>query len=125
MAKFFYESNIPFNVARSASVKDAVLKTSNMKRSYLPISYHELQTRLLITQTRISLETSLNDRIFSSVRKYGRTLAVDGWTSVSSRPLMNAMLVSPVGELFLGVFDTSGKEKDLVYMATVIEKFIE
>ena len=123
-AKFFYEANIPFNVARSASFKDAVLKTSHMKTSYLPPSYHELRTRLL-TQARTDLETSLNDRIFSSVRKYGGTLALDGWTSVSSRPLMNAMLVSPVGELFLGAVDTSGKEKDAVYMATIIEKFIE
>ena len=123
-ATFFYEANIPFNVARSASFKDAVLKTSNMKRSYTPPSYHELRTRLL-SQARTDLETSLNDRIFSSVRKYGGTLALDGWTSVSSRPLMNAMLVSPVGELFLGGVDTSGKEKDAVYMATVIEKFIE
>ena len=38
---------------------------------------------------------------------------------------MNAMLVSPVGELFLGAIETTGKEKDTVYMATVIEKFIE
>lgn len=123
-ATYFYENNVPFNVARSASFKDAVLKTSNMKRSYTPPSYHHLRTKLL-TQARTDLETSLNDRIFSSVRKYGGTLALDGWTSVSSRPLINAMLVSPAGELFLGAVDTSGKEKDAVYVATVIEKFIQ
>ena len=123
-ATCFYENSISFNVARSASFKDAVLKTSNMKRSYTPPSYHHLRTNLL-AQARTDLETSLNDRIFSSVRKYGGTLALDGWTSVSSRPLINAMLVSPAGELFLGAVDTSGKEKDAVFVATVIEKFIQ
>ena len=57
--------------------------------------------------------------------KFGGTLVLHGWTSVSSRPLMNAMLVSPVGELFLGAVDSTGKEKDIFYMAIVIDKFIQ
>ena len=55
----------------------------------------------------------------------GGTLALDGWTSVSSGPLINAMLVSWVGELFLEAMDTTEKEKDVVYMATIIAKYIE
>ena len=38
---------------------------------------------------------------------------------------MNAMLVSPVGELFLDAVDTTRKQKEIVYMASVIAKFIE
>ena len=111
-------------MSRSDSFRDAVLKTSNMKRSYLPPSYHEVQTRLL-TQARTNFETSLNGRIAASVRKFGGTLAIYGWTFVSTRPVMNAMLVSPVGELFLGAVDLTRKEKDMMYMATVIEKIIQ
>ena len=50
---------------------------------------------------------------------------MDGWIFVSSRPLLNAMLVSPAGELFLGAVDTTSNEKTAEYMASIMLKFIE
>ena len=93
-AKFFYEANVPFAVARNAAFKEAVAKTASFRKPYVPPSYHDIRTRLL-GQAKADLETQLDSRLGESVRKFGGTLAVDGWTSVSSRPFLNAMLVSP------------------------------
>jgi Protein of unknown function (DUF 659)/hAT family C-terminal dimerisation region len=123
-AKFFYEANVPFAVARNIAFKEAVMKTATFKRPYVPPSYHDIRTRLLV-QAKADLEAQLNTRMAESVRKFGGTLTVDGWTSVTNRPLCNAMLVSPAGELFLGSVDTTGSEKTAEYMASIMEKFIE
>ena len=113
-----------FVVARNAAFKDAVMKTAAFKKPYVPPSYHDIWTRLLV-EAKADLEAQLNNRVAESVRKFGGTLALDGWTSVSSRPLCNAMLVSSAGELFLGSVDTTGYEETIEYMASIMHKFIE
>jgi hypothetical protein len=52
-------------------------------------------------------------------------LAVDGWSSVSNRPLFNAMLVSPGTEQFMGAVDTTGYPKTAEYQASIMEKYKE
>ena len=123
-AKFFYDANVPFAVAKNATFKEVVMKTAAFKKPYVPPSYHDIRTMLLV-QARADLEAQLDKRVAESVRKFGGTLALDGWTSVNSRPLCNAMLVSPSGELFLGSVDTTGNEKTATYMASLMERFIE
>ena len=123
-AKFFYDANVPFAIAKNAVFKEAVMKTTTFKKPYVPPSYHDIRTTLLV-QARADLEAQLDKRVAESVRKFGRTLAIDGWTSVNSRPLCNAMLVSPSGELFLGSVDTTGNRKTATYMASLMERFIE
>jgi len=123
-AKFFYEANVPFAVAHNPAFKEAVMKTTAFKKPYVPPSYHDIRTRLLV-QARTDLEAQLNHRVYESVRKFGGTLALDRWISVNSRPLCNAMLVSPVGELYLGSVDTTGNEKTVEYMASIMDRFIQ
>jgi hypothetical protein len=60
-----------------------------------------------------------------SVRKFGATLAVDGWSFVTNRPLFNAMLVSSATKQFLGLVDTMGYQKTTEYQASIMEKYIE
>jgi hypothetical protein len=47
----------------------------------------------------------------------GGLLISDGWNSCQSRPILNALLASPVGSLFLKSVDTSGDSKDAKYIA--------
>jgi hypothetical protein len=123
-AKYFYEANVPFTNARHPAFKAAMLKTSSLKGSYVPPSYHDLRTNLL-EQVRQEVAGKLDDILSGSVRRFGGTLTLDGWSSVSSRPLINAMLVTPAGELFLGAVDTTGIPKTAEYMAAIMLKFIK
>jgi hypothetical protein len=119
-AEFFYNANIPFVVARSASFKKAVKMTSEMRTSYLPPSYHDIRKRLPNeTKHKIKAQIAERTKMFISV-----TLAGDGWSSVNNHPLLNMMCVSPAGEEFLGAIDTSSHMKDVVYIADVIKRYL-
>jgi hypothetical protein len=85
-AKFFYSANIPFVGARSASFKKAVKMTLEMKRSYLPPSYHDVYKKLLNeTKNKIKAQIAKRTKIF--IRTYGVTLTGDGWSLVNNHPL--------------------------------------
>ena len=94
-AWFFYEANIPFVVTKNKAFKEAVKRTAEFRGGiYVPPSYHDLRRKFLV-QAKEELQANLHAKTRESVRKFGATLAVDGWSSVTNRPLFNAMLVSP------------------------------
>jgi hypothetical protein len=76
-------------------------------------------------QAKEELQAHLQVKTVESVYKFGATLAVDEWSSVTNRPLFNAMLVSPAIEQFLGAVDTTGYPKIAEYQASIMEKYIE
>ena len=123
-ANFFYAANIPFAVARNPAFKEAMKLTVEWNKPYTPPSYHDLRYKLF-DEAKVDLQTKLQKRTEDSIRKFGATLSIDGWSSVTNRPLINAMLVSSAGEEFIGSVDTSGVEKNAEYLAFVLEKFIE
>jgi hypothetical protein len=91
---------------------------------YVPLSYHDLQQKFLV-QDKEELQAHLQVKMVESIHKFGATLAVDRWSSVTNRPLFNAMLVSPATEQFLGAVDTSEYPKIAEYQASIMEKYIE
>ena len=93
-AKVFYEANIPFSIARNSTFKEAIRRTSNFRAPYAPPSYNDLQKKLL-DQAKKELGAALEAKMADSVRKFGTTLAFDGWSSCTNQPLFNAMIVSP------------------------------
>jgi hypothetical protein len=122
---FFYEANIPFVVSKNKAFKEAVKRTAEFRGGiYVPPSYHDLQRKFLV-QAKEELQAHLQVKMVKSVRKFGATLVVDGWSSVTNRPLFNAMLVSPATEQFLGAVDTTGYPKIAEYQASIMEKYIE
>jgi hypothetical protein len=122
-AKFFYSANIPFATARSASFKKVMKMTLEMKRTYLPPSYHDIRKRLL-NETKHKIKTQIAERTKMFIRTYGTTLAGDGWSSINNYFLLNIMCVSPAGEEFLGAIDTLGHMKDAFYIANVIKRYV-
>ena len=46
----------------------------------------------------------------------GAALTSDGWTSVSNKPLLNFLTVTPFGAEFIKAIDTSGQTKDAEYL---------
>jgi len=46
----------------------------------------------------------------------GATITSDGWFDVHRRPLLNLLVVSPKGEMFLKAVDTGGETKDAAYI---------
>jgi hypothetical protein len=109
--RFFYEANIPFVVSKNKAFKEEVRMTTEFcDEIYVPPSYHDLRRKFLV-QAKKELQAHLQVKTIGNIHKFGATLAVDGWSSVTNCPLFNAMLVSPATEQFLGVVDTIGYPK--------------
>jgi len=51
-----------------------------------------------------------------SLQLTGATITSDGWSDVRRRPLLNLLVVSPKGEMFLKAVDTGGETKDTTYI---------
>jgi hypothetical protein len=122
-AEFFYSANIPFAATRSMSFKRAMKMMSEMKKLYLPPSYHDIRKRLL-SDTKNKIKGRITKKTKMFTQTYGAMLAGDGWSSINNHPLFNIMCVSPTGEEFLEAIDTSGHTKDVVYIADVMKRYL-
>ncbi len=52
-----------------------------------------------------------------SLQLTGATITNDGWFDVRKPPLLNLLVISPKGEMFLKAVDTGGETKDAAYIA--------
>jgi hypothetical protein len=123
-ANFFYQANVAFNVVRHPSFTAAVRATSLARFDYEPPSYHAMRTTLL-EPTKKHVEAEVKKATKQSIEVYGATICTDGWDNLTCRPLMNVMLLCPVGDIFLGSIDTTRNKKTKAYIATELKKFIE
>jgi len=123
-ASFFYEANVPFNVARNPAFIEAVKATSKARFDYVPPSYHQLRTNL-IEPKRKQIQKEIEEKTKFAVKNYGVSICTDGWDDVNRRPLLNVMMSCPAGDVFLGSIDTTGQKKNMRYIADELKVFIE
>jgi hypothetical protein len=71
------------------------------------------------------LSTLVESKIEGLLQLTGTMIISDGWTSVQARAIVNALLATPAGIMFLEALDTSGKTKDARFIADFIIKIIE
>ena len=123
LASFFYQANVPFNVARHPAFNEAVRATSTVRFEYNLPSYHQLRTNL-IAPKRMQIEKDIEAKVGFAVRNYGVSICTDGWDNVNRRPVMNVMMSCPAGDVFLGSTGTSGETKSMCYIADQSKVFI-
>ena len=123
-AAFFYEANVPFNVVRHPAFIAAVEATSTVGFDYRPPKYNAMRTRH-IEPMKNAVKQRIEEKTKQCITLYGATICSDGWDNVVRRPLMNVMLVCPVGDIFLGSIDTTGNKKDKTYIAAKLTEYIE
>ena len=54
----------------------------------------------------------------------GGTLASDGWSNIQNRPVINCLLVTGDGAMFIDAVDTSGEVKDSAFIADELARNI-
>jgi len=76
-----------------------------------------------------ALDKKLTDQVEAKItgliQQTGAMIISDGWTSIQSRPIVNALLATPAGAMFLTALDTSGSTKDARFIADFIINIIE
>jgi hypothetical protein len=114
-ARFFYSNGIPFNVANSPYFTKFVADVAAFGPGYKPPKRDVLRETLLVKEkSRIQ---KLLQPVVDSLDTQGCTLTSDGWSNTQNRPLLNYLLVTTKGNIFLGATDTSGERKSAEYIA--------
>lgn len=122
VARLFYGCGIPFAVVEAQYFKDALIAVTKCGAGYKPPSRVAISTTLLDNEV-CSTEAKLSE-FKTQVSVTGGTLVSDGWTNVQSRPIINCLLVSGDGAMFLDAIDTSGETKDANFIANELERNI-
>lgn len=121
---FFYLNFISFNVARSPMfIEMCRALVDRAPIGYVPPSSEKLRTALLV-KARKEVDKVLQP-IKSSWISSGVSIVSDGWTDTARHPLINFMVYSQNGPVFLKAVDALGQYKDAQYMGELFIKVIE
>ncbi|XP_068503728.1 uncharacterized protein [Phaseolus vulgaris] len=119
IARFFYNNAIPFNVAKSEEFKRMVELIGRHGPGLKPPSYYEIRVKYLkqeVEKTNLIVE---EHKLFW--KKYGCTIMTDGWTDRKRRTILNFLVNSPRGTVFLKSIDAS----DICKTADKIFKMVD
>jgi len=109
-------------VAESQYFKDALSSVIKCGAGYKPPSRFDIAGRLL------SAEVSSVDSKLAEFKKQvaitGGTLTSDGWSNIQNRPVINCLLVTGDGAMFIDAVDTSGEVKDAAFIADELARNI-
>ena len=144
VAMFFYETGIPFNVADTPAFKELISTTITWAREnkhveYQPPSSFPLRTTLL---DRCDVEVTESIKVLfycccliclyyidtliclqaitDHIEQFGGTLVSDGWSNCQGQPLLNLLVHTSQGPVFLFTRDSSLETKTADYIASVL-----
>ena len=121
---FFYQNFISFNVACSPLfIEMWRALTQTAPSGYVPPRSEKLRTTLL-TKAKKEVEKIL-EPIKSARPTSGVIIVYNGWTDPACHPLINFMVSSLNGPVFLKALDALGKYKDAQYMGELFIKVID
>ncbi|GAU29429.1 hypothetical protein TSUD_149990 [Trifolium subterraneum] len=116
---FFYNNVIPFNVARSDEYLKMFDNAIKHGLGFQPPSYHEIRVKYLDYYYEEISKVVAGYR--ADWEKYGCTIMTDGWTDRKRRTILNFLVHSPKGTVFLKSIDAS----DITKTADKIFKMID
>ena len=123
-ADFFLEEGIAFSKIRGASWKRAVAKITAAGPGYISPGYNKLREEAL-DSAHARTEVRVQPIIAAALCATGFSVCSDGWTDTVRRPLVNVVLMTPGGSVFLRAYDTTGEKKGAKYLADLIREQLE
>ncbi|XP_058010224.1 uncharacterized protein LOC110671880 [Hevea brasiliensis] len=124
IARMFYAGGLPFNFARNPYyVSSYSFAANHVLGGYVPPGYNKLRTTLL-QQEKANVERLL-EPIKSTWLEKGVSIVSDGWSDPQRRPLINFMVVSESGPMFIKSVDCSGEVKDKQFIANLLKEVID
>ncbi|KAG4935424.1 hypothetical protein JHK82_049727 [Glycine max] len=123
IARMFYSSGLPFHLARNPHYRKAFAYAANNQISgYQPPGYNKLRTTLLQNERR-HVENLLQP-IKNAWSQKGVSIVSDGWSDLQRRSLINFMVVTESGPMFLKAIDCSNEIKDKDFIAKHMREVI-
>ncbi|KAL9682294.1 hypothetical protein QQ045_014089 [Rhodiola kirilowii] len=123
IARMFFTSGLPFSLARNPNfVRAFTFAANNRLGGYVPPGYNRIRTTLLENEKK-HVELSLAP-IKSKWGAKGVTIVSDGWSDPSRRPLINFIVCSESGPMFMKAVDCSGEVKGRDFIARLLREVI-
>ncbi|GAU36121.1 hypothetical protein TSUD_374840 [Trifolium subterraneum] len=105
IASFFYNNAIPFNAVKSEEFLKMCASVARHGMGFKPPSYHEVRVTYLNKQVEATkLIVEEHKAIW---KKTGCTIMTDGWTDRRRRTILNFLVNSPKGTIFLKSIDAT------------------
>ncbi|XP_075636959.1 uncharacterized protein LOC142609259 [Castanea sativa] len=124
IARMFYTGGLPFNFARNPYYRNSYAYVATYSiPGYVPPGYNALRTTLL--QKERAYVEGLLKPIKDFWLENGVSIVFDGWSNPQRRPLINIMVVSDGGPVFIKVIDGSGEFKNKHYITRVLKDAIK
>ncbi|XP_019416378.1 PREDICTED: uncharacterized protein LOC109327663 [Lupinus angustifolius] len=105
IARCFYNNAIPFNVARSDEYFEMFELVAKHGPGVKPPSYHEIKVKYL--KEEVKLTNARLEEHKAEWKKVGCTIMTDGWTDKRGMTILNFLVHSPKGIVFLKSIDAS------------------
>ena len=104
--KCFYKCNLPFHIAETPAWREMISNVAKLGETEFhgPTREH-LRTSHLEEEFQSVMQRL--EPIRSSWKKYGCSILTDGWTDMKKRPILNIMVSSCQGTIFLDAVDAS------------------
>ncbi|XP_058003663.1 uncharacterized protein LOC110645316 [Hevea brasiliensis] len=123
IARWMYDAVIPFNAANYPSFQVILESVGQFGIGWKAPSYHELRIPLLNKEvTDVKNELKSYEEEWA---KYGCSIMADGWTDKKQRTLINFLVNSPKGTIFLESVDTSDYSKTGEKMFELLDRIVE
>ncbi|GKV34247.1 hypothetical protein SLEP1_g42637 [Rubroshorea leprosula] len=123
IAQFFYQNGISFNVARSESFKLMVEAIGQYGKNLKPPNYHELRVSCL--NKELVYTKKLMEYHRKQWSRYGVTIMSDGWTNKRQRSIINFLVNSPAGTMFVKSINASAFVKTREKLFELLDSIVE
>lgn len=123
IARFWYANALAFNCIKCpyfAKMMDSVAKYGIGLK--LP-SYHEIRNTFL--QKEVGLVQGRMEVFKQQWKRTGCTIMSDGWTDTNRRSIINFLVNSPRGTVFLKSIDVSNMVKTSEFVFSIIDEVVE
>ncbi|KAD1963341.1 hypothetical protein E3N88_42097 [Mikania micrantha] len=120
---FFYQAGIAFNVAKLDSFKEMVASIRNYGPYLKPPSYNELKVPLLKNEID-NIDKWVGDQKMEW-SKSGCSIMSDGWTHRKQRTLINFLVNSSKGTVFMESIDASSYTKTGEKLFELLDKSVK
>ncbi|GER40428.1 hAT transposon superfamily [Striga asiatica] len=123
IARFLYEAAVPLNVVNCPAFGPMIEAVGNYGSGLPPPTYYQVRGPLLKNEKEHVMKMMKEHEL--SRAQYGCTLMCDGWTDRRNQTLINFLVNSPRGTVFLHSVDASSYAKDARRIQDLLETYIE
>ncbi|XP_042988710.1 uncharacterized protein LOC122316246 [Carya illinoinensis] len=123
VARWWYDSNLPFNAAQSKFYQPAIDAMTAIRPGFKGPSLYELRGNLLkMAMNEVQDYLQQIKKVWNDT---GCTLMAGGWTNQKQQSIINFLVYFPKGTMFLKSVDTSGLRKDAETLFNIFDEVVQ